>query len=129
MEPSGFVNVTVEEGCLFGLIICETVEAHGAVCAEINQGGSRYFCLKGVKTMKIKFSWDSGWMEVEVDFVIEHMKLSNYRKWAKLFAQYGTAEQHKEFLERLDIYMGCEDRPAKLKRYERMQEVLKGLVS
>lgn len=111
------------------MTICETVEAQSAVGAEIIQGGSRYFCLKGVKTMKIKFSWDSGWMEVKADFVIEHMTLSNYRKWAKLFAQYGTAEQHKEFLERLDIHMGCEDRPAKLKRYERMQEVLKGLVS
>lgn len=79
--------------------------------------------------MKIKFSWNTGWMEVEADFVIEHMRLTAYKKWTKLFAKYGTPEQHKEFLERLDIYMRCEDRPTPLKTYKRKYEILEGLVS
>lgn len=79
--------------------------------------------------MKIKFNWNTGWMEVNADFVIEHMRLSAYRKWVKLFAQYGTAEQHKEFHERLDIYIGMETNQTKLKRYKRMRDVLEGLVS
>lgn len=54
--------------------------------------------------MQIKFSWGTGWMEVNSDHVI-NMSMSHYRTWVKLFAQYGTPEQHCEFLTLLDTYI------------------------
>lgn len=80
--------------------------------------------------MKIKFSWGTGWMEMDAEHIIEKYQLRLYRKWAKLFAQYGTTEQHNEFLEMVSAYMDiAKDTPTRLKRYTTIYKVLKGLVA
>lgn len=56
--------------------------------------------------MMIKISWGSGWIEVKAEAVVERMKIPQYRKWAKLFAQYGTHGQHEDFLQFLEPYIG-----------------------
>ena len=59
--------------------------------------------------MKIKFSWGTGWMETSAEHVAEDMQMSIYRKWVKLFAQYGTPEQHKEFLQFVISYIRMQE--------------------
>lgn len=80
--------------------------------------------------MNIKFSWGTGWMEMNADYVIETMPMRNYRKWAKLFAQYGEPQQHTAFLQLVDTYIVnqiCTS--SKTKRYKTIRQVLEGLVS
>lgn len=55
--------------------------------------------------MQIKFKWETGWMEVNSDHVINNMSMSQYATWVKLFARYGSPEQHCEFLTLLDTYI------------------------
>ena len=56
--------------------------------------------------MNIKVSWSTGWIELKAEAVIEKMSIPQYRKWVKLFAQYGTQAQHEEFLQFLEPYIG-----------------------
>jgi hypothetical protein len=44
--------------------------------------------------MTIKLSWDTGNMVVDPEVLIREMPLTNYRKWLKLFIQYGKREDH-----------------------------------
>ena len=59
--------------------------------------------------MLIKFSWGSGWMEVDADRIITNMTIRRYRQWAKLFAKYGTAEQHSAFLQLVTQYIRTQE--------------------
>lgn len=79
--------------------------------------------------MRIKFNWHSGWIDIDADAVIENMSMLNYRKFAKLFAQYGVSEQHEDFLNRLQIYINMEKTKVRLKEYQQKYKLLKGLVS
>lgn len=56
--------------------------------------------------MNIKVSWNTGWIEVKGEAVVERMTIPHYLKWVKLFAQYGTPAQHEEFLQFLEPYIG-----------------------
>ena len=49
--------------------------------------------------MIIKINWDSGWMEVNTDMLIEHWNMTDIKTWLKLFARYGTAAQHDLFIQ------------------------------
>lgn len=51
--------------------------------------------------MIIKFNWNGGWMEYDGDKAITDIAQATYRKWVKLFAKYGTSDQHRAFLERI----------------------------
>ena len=55
--------------------------------------------------MRIKFSWGTGWMEIEAKHVIEDMLMTKYRQWVKLFARYGQADQHQEFMQLVNSYI------------------------
>lgn len=89
--------------------------------------------IEGVKNINVKFSWGSGWMEIEAEKVVEYMSMKGYKKWATLFAKYGTPEQHKEFLQFVSSYIGTKEAEGvsntKLKRYKTIYQVLEGLVS
>lgn len=70
--------------------------------------------------MRIEFSWGTGGMEVVVERVIELWPMTNYRKWVKLFARYGTADQHQQFLQYVAQYITnaeatCAERAEELK--------------
>lgn len=55
--------------------------------------------------MNIKISWVNGWMEINAEGFIETATMAKYRKWAKLFAQYGETEQHNAFLQLVNTYI------------------------
>lgn len=56
--------------------------------------------------MTIKINHSSGWIKIKADAVVGKMSLPHYRKLMKLFAQWGTPEQHKEFFQFLVPYIG-----------------------
>lgn len=98
--------------------------------------------------MIIRFNYPNGFMEVDADALIQSMRLVIYKRYAPLFAKYGTSEQHNEFLQLLDEYIENQNKKFnevasaspliishvkgafnELKRYKTMRDVLKGLVS
>ena len=54
-------------------------------------------------TIKIKWceSGRRGYIEYDVDVMIKYMSMTNYKKWAKLFARYGSTEQHEAVLSKI----------------------------
>lgn len=78
--------------------------------------------------MRINFNWNNGRIDIDADAVINGMTLTNYRGFAKLFAQHGTPEQHSEFLDRLLVYINTETRKVWSNEYRRKYEILKRLV-
>lgn len=56
--------------------------------------------------MQIKISWGSGGMVLSAAFIVEKMPPAHFKKWYKLFAQHGTNEQYREFLDYLTLYIG-----------------------
>lgn len=89
--------------------------------------------------MIIKFSWGTGHMEMNADYAIKDMSMTNCRKWLKLFARYGEREQHAEFISLLKTYIKEQERAVQLfatnkekkvlKRYETILGVIERLVS
>lgn len=59
--------------------------------------------------MTIKFSWGSGWMELKAEYIVENMSMTDYRKWVKLFARWGTKEQHNNFLQLVNTYITSQE--------------------
>ena len=51
--------------------------------------------------MILRFSWNLGRSRevVDVELLLADMPMTNYRKWIKLFARYGTTEQHMQFMQ------------------------------
>jgi hypothetical protein len=45
-----------------------------------------------------------GWLEYDLDVMIKDVPMTNYKKWAKLFATYGTTEQHDAVLSLIKKY-------------------------
>lgn len=39
----------------------------------------------------------TGWIQLKKEYILKEMPLRAYRKWVKLFAQWGAVEQHKDF--------------------------------
>ena len=104
----------VEKGWLLVLTIYGLAEPQGAVIAEENQEDNQCSML-GVVMMRIKFYHDSGWIELKAEYIVEYMRMTTFRKWAKMFAKFGTSEQHKEFLQFLVPYLGeAEEKCAEL---------------
>lgn len=58
--------------------------------------------------MKIRIEWCEsgrrGYMEYDSDVMIKDMPMTNFKKWGKLFAKYGTPEQHNKFLSLIKVY-------------------------
>lgn len=79
--------------------------------------------------MVLTIDWGSGSMTYSADFVMSNMSMKTYEKWVRLFAQYGTSQQHKDFLELLRIHIIFYGKGRKLKLYQRKYELLRGLVS
>jgi hypothetical protein len=99
--------------------------------------------------MIIEINYSNGYMHLDANYMIDHMWLVDYKKrFAPLFAEYGTSEQQKAFLQLLDetiegqakiFNMVASASPLvksrvngafnKLKRYKTMRDVLKGLLS
>lgn len=76
--------------------------------------------------MTIEINYPNGWIKLDADFIIEQVSMPNYKKWLKLFAKYGTAEDHRAFRERLNIYIAVHPNEKKtlLEKYKRKQELL-----
>lgn len=55
--------------------------------------------------MQIKIKHKNGYLEIMAQHVIENLPMKQYMLFAKLFARYGTSEQHCEFLTLLDTYI------------------------
>ena len=74
-------------------------------------------------------------MEINAEYVIKNMPMARYRKLAKLFARHGTAEQHGDFLALLNgglmkcKLLGATESDRIVKRYQRMRDVMEGLLS
>lgn len=73
--------------------------------------------------MRIRLDWNSGYIDIDADAVIE-MKIVNYRIFMKLFEQYGTSEQHRELLDRLQAHTDKNG----TKGYRQKLEILKMVV-
>lgn len=72
--------------------------------------------------MIIKIDWFGGKMSVDAEILILDMPMSNYRKWVKLFVQYGRPEDHEAFLQPLedqikDNEQAIEDLEAEVNEY------------
>lgn len=100
--------------------------------------------------MNIYFEWNEdgrrGGMSYRADVMIKDRTITDFKKWAKLFAKYATPEQHELFLSQIKaMYHGAynelnlalskkDDKGVKaaqkdMKFYNRKYEILQGLVS
>ena len=100
--------------------------------------------------MNINFEWNEngrrGGMSYRADVMIKDRNITDFKKWAKLFAKYGTPEQHETVLsqikacyqeayEYLNLALsmkndkGIKATQNKMKFYSRKYEILQGLVS
>ena len=48
--------------------------------------------------MIVKMSWGTGGMSVDADYLLEEMPLKNFKKWCKLFAQFGEEGAKQDML-------------------------------
>ena len=98
--------------------------------------------------MRIRFDWNDngkGYLEYDTDKLIKEMKLARFKKWAELFAKYGTKEQHdtvlslikvcyQEEYEWLNLNLSLKDDKAvkatekRMHFYNRKYEILLGLI-
>lgn len=104
--------------------------------------------------MIIKFNHWNGKITVDAEIMILDMPMANYRKWVKLFAQYGLSEDQQAFLQLLEDQIQANEQAIKdlevkvatakhksgwkaelssarrmLKRRQSMCDILKGLIA
>lgn len=76
--------------------------------------------------MSIEFYWDSGQISVNPHVLIQDMPMSNYKKWAALFARYGKKNDHVEFLQLLEDEMTTIKKDIEPLEAERDEFIAKG---
>lgn len=93
--------------------------------------------------MTIKFGWGGGCIAVDAELMILDLPMTSFKKWAKLFVQYGEPADHSTFLQLLEDQIRDNERAIKeetdkkalphlrhlLKRRVSMRDYLKGRLS
>ena len=77
--------------------------------------------------MTIQFGFGNGHIAYDADAVIG-MTMTNFRRFAQLFALHGTPEQHRAFLDLLRVYVSTESRKTYLTEYKQKLKVMSTLL-